>query len=253
MGLFTDGLVSTVDDLRNYENQILEVATVETIDLHSKSRVAQDMIASEMLAFLGRCSTGGWSLQHLTLKNVAVTEPLRQWHVFQTLSLVYQDVYGNQLSERYKHKVEEYRHLAEWASNLLFQAGIGLVRQPIPKAGRPELTAVQAATGSNALAVCVSWTASAGSAEGSPSDPVAVTLPSGKTLAVMTAAVPPEVSAWNVFVGPSAEEVTRQNDVPLPISATWQLPAEGLRQGPKTGRGQAPDWYLRPDQVLHRG
>jgi hypothetical protein len=211
------------------------------------------MIGSEIWVALGCNSKVAWPSQQLTLSNVAVTEPLRQWHVFQTLFLTFEDVYGNQLSERFKHKSGEYRRLAAWASDLLFQAGIGLVRQPIPKAGRPELAAVEAATAGSTLAVRVSWAANSGGIEGYPSDPVTINLPPGKTLAVATNSAPPAITGWNVFVGPSVDEVTRQNDVPLPISSNWHLPPAGLRDGPRVGHGQAADWYLRPARVLHRG
>ena len=252
MALFTDGLLSTFDDLRNYENQILEVATAEGIDLLSKSRVAQDMIGSEVSTILGR-NSNAWPSQQFTLSNVAVTEPLRQWHVFQTLFLTFEDVYGNQLSERFKHKSGEYRRLAAWASDILLQAGIGLVRLPIPKAGRPEVTAVEAATAGSTLVVRVSWVAISGGIEGYPSDTLTINLPPGKTLLVGTNSAPPTITGWNVFVGLSADEITRQNELPLPISSTWQLPADGLRDGPRAGHGQSADWYIRAEQVLHRG
>ena len=253
MSLFTDGPMSTIDDLRTHENHVLEVATTELVDVESKLRASQNMVASALSTFLARGSQAHALDQQLTLKNVCVTEPLRQWHVFQTLHIVYRDMYGNQLSERYAQKAQEYGRLAAWASEMLFHAGVGLVREPIPKPSRPELSVVPAATGEASVVVSVSWTGPGACLEGTPSDPVAITVPSGKTLEIRMGDAPVQVSGWNVFVGRVADQLTRQNEIPLEAEALWRLPVTGLVAGPKPGRGQSPDWYFRPDQVLQRG
>jgi hypothetical protein len=63
-----------------------------------------------------------------------VTPPLQLWHVFQTLMLVYQDAYFNQLNDRYKGKRDQFQQLAKWAMDKLIQTGIGIVADPIPQA-----------------------------------------------------------------------------------------------------------------------
>ena len=52
MALFTDGAVSSIEDLRGYDTQLLNVATIEGIDVTRKLTLAQDGIAAEMATLL---------------------------------------------------------------------------------------------------------------------------------------------------------------------------------------------------------
>ena len=52
MGLLIDGQVNSTQDLRNYENSILDLASSENIDLTGKMALAQDEISIQILHFL---------------------------------------------------------------------------------------------------------------------------------------------------------------------------------------------------------
>jgi hypothetical protein len=90
------------------------------------------------------------------LNNIVVTPPLQLWHVFQTLTLVYQDAYFNQLNDRYKGKRDQFQQLAKWAMDKLIQTGIGIVADPISQALPPQLTSdPRRSTGDDLLCECV--------------------------------------------------------------------------------------------------
>ena len=141
MALFTDGPISDAVDLQRYENDILNVATTEGIDLGAKIVLAQQDLANQVILFLLR----RWPLRQSPfgvrrgreVNDVVVTGPIRQWHVHKTLALVYRDAYNNQLNDRYQGKWKEYEQLAKASENTYFQIGVGLVADPVPQAVSP--------------------------------------------------------------------------------------------------------------------
>src|SRR5712692_2763056 len=154
MALFTDGSISEVQDLTAYEANLVEVADAEGIDLMSKLRLSQGELGAELAGMALRPGniywTGpGWNstgaevnLSRFTLDTVVVTSPLKLWHTFQTLAIVYRDAYNRKLNDKYLPKWSEYKELARWASNLLYQSGIGLVTQPAPRPAQPAVDGV---------------------------------------------------------------------------------------------------------------
>ena len=54
MALFTDGPVSSIEDLKGQDTQLLDVASVEGIDVTRKLALAQEEIAVELAALLER-------------------------------------------------------------------------------------------------------------------------------------------------------------------------------------------------------
>ena len=54
MPLFTDGPISSIEDLTAQDSQLLNVASVEGIDTQRKIEIAQEEIAMELLSALKR-------------------------------------------------------------------------------------------------------------------------------------------------------------------------------------------------------
>src|SRR5205823_6799148 len=91
MALLIDGLIYNTQDLRNYENGILDLASLENIDLTGKMALALDEISTSILDFLLRhtqCNTGS-SLFALAgesgrrsrgVSDVTITPQLKRWH-----------------------------------------------------------------------------------------------------------------------------------------------------------------------------
>ena len=114
MALFTDGAISSIEDLTGHDTQLLNVANVEGIDVTRKLALAQEELGVEVAGLLGRrCyrATGAPP----AIEQVVVTPPLKLWHVFRTLEMVYRDAYHSQLNDRYAGKRDEYREMAKWA------------------------------------------------------------------------------------------------------------------------------------------
>jgi hypothetical protein len=247
MALFTDGAVSGIEDLIAYESAMLDLATTEQIDLTVKLGLAQDELGIELEALLaGRESAPG-------LANIVVTGPLRKWHLFHTLALIHRDAYHRQLNDRYLGKWKEYQRLAAWARETLRQTGLGITYNPIPRAGKPQLSyAPASAVGAATYYVRAAWRNAEGE-EGSPSEMAILSVPAGNALVVSIANAPARAVSWNVYVGFSVFEQTLQNEAPLGVSQSWTEPATGIRQGVPPGSGQEPDLTLRPGRTLLRG
>src|SRR4030095_8759694 len=136
MALFTDGTISTTEDLRNYETSVLDVAHTEGIDLQAKLELAKREVRVELTSFLLNRSFALGPSRELT--NVIVTEPLVQWHSVHSLALTYRDAYNSQLNDRYRGKGKEYASASRRAMDLLFGVGVGISYDPAQKASAPE-------------------------------------------------------------------------------------------------------------------
>ena len=140
MALLTDGPMSDIEDLRTYDTQIRDVATVEGIDVTRKLAVAHQEIEIEVGAMLGRSAAQG-----ATIANVVVTPALKLWHQFRTLELIYRDAHNSQLNDRYTGKRQEFGEMARWAREKLIQTGLDLTAEPVPQAEMPIVRATRSA------------------------------------------------------------------------------------------------------------
>ena len=246
MALFTDGPVSTVDDLAEQDSSVLEVASTEGIDVSRKLALAQDEVEMELTALLPRAGVAAG------LDNIVVTTPLRLWHTFHSLALVYRDAFHSQLNDRYRGRWEEYGKLARWAAAKLVQAGMGMVSDPLPKAAQPELAAVPGTLGETILFVSAAWVNGAGE-EGCPSAPASSELTGGSTLRITPRWKPSKANAWNVYVGFSPDEMRRQNDTPIAPGASWTVGGSVRTDGEQPQNGQSPNYVRALARVLDRG
>jgi len=263
MALFTDGSISEVQDLIAYEANLVEVSSAEEIDLESKLRLAQSELGAELAASVlspgniywsgqGWGSTGAEvNLSRFALEQVVVTSPLKLWHTFQTLAIVYRDAYNRKANDKYLPKWTEYKELGRWASNLLYQTGIGVALKPIPRPSKPALDWVSSTLAALTLYVRMSWVN--GAAEGAPSLEGALETPANQALRVTPPAAPAGATGWNVYVGTAAQEGTKQNSLALTLGQAWVMPASGLVAGAAAGTGQAPDYFRTVPRFLQRG
>ena len=89
MALFTDGPASCMEDLTAQDSQLLDVASVEGIDVTQKLFLAQDELALELNALLSRLSNMDqlfWLAPQPNLGSVVVTPALKLWHTFRSRS-----------------------------------------------------------------------------------------------------------------------------------------------------------------------
>src|SRR5579884_400786 len=268
MALLTDGPVSDIQDLIAYEANVVAVAEAEGIDLDSKLRLAQNEVSTELAAAALRPGNVYWAgpawnsttsevnLSRFQMNQVVVTPPLKLWHTFQALAITYRDAYNRKLNDKYLPKWTEYKELARWASNLLYETGMGLVMQPIPRPGQPTIDWETGLASGMTFYVQISWAGANGVAEGAASSKQAATTSDGQLLRVTPPAPPGDpysLAGWNVYVGTASGAGMRQNGQPLPMGQSWVMPASGLAAGPAVGAGQQPDFFRTVPRFIQRG
>src|SRR5579864_7830804 len=148
MALFTDGPVSSIEDLTAQDSQLLDIASTEGIDVTRKLALAQDDVGVELTVLLSKLSFVDqpfWMAPKPNLGAVVVTPALKRWYTFAALELVYRDAYNSQLNDRYSGKRDQFGQMAQWACEKLVQTGVGLVLRPVPRAATPQVTAIPGA------------------------------------------------------------------------------------------------------------
>jgi len=254
MALFVDGPVSSMEDLTAQDSQLLDVAQVENIDVTKKLALAQDEVGVELQTLLTRLSYTEqpfWYTAPPRITTVVVTPPLKMWHTFGTLEMVYADAYNSQLNDRYAGKRDYFQDRARWAYEKLVEAGLGIASDPIPKATTPLVIALTGALPDGTYYVTTAWMNRAGE-EGASADPAVVTL-TGCTLSVQPGNPPPNATGWKVYVGGAPDTMVQQNSVPIAVGNNWVQPNQLVALGLAPGSGQTPN-YLRPaPRVIQRG
>jgi hypothetical protein len=249
MALFTDGRISNLADLEGYDSAILEVAKTESINLSTKLQLAETELGLQIESFLLRKATSRSPRQRLG--QVVVTDALRRWHTLNTLALTYGDAFNSQLNDRYRGKWKEYQRLSRDAGDLLFQGGVGIVHQPIPRAKPPQIALVNPGSLTQTTHIIqVAWR-SARAGSGAASEEVAVVAQNGEQLEILAIDPPPGAESFDVFAGFVEGETMRQNTAPIPAMTSFTL--IGVIDGPRPGPGQSPDFFLYLDRVLQRG
>ena len=240
---------------------MLDVSNTEGIDLTAKMALAQQEVGVQLsAAFAGsRLNPGGlytWPGASIrsqeSLNSIVATPALRLWHSFQTLALVYRDAYNNQLNDRYAGKWKQYKELAKWASDMLFQNGIGIVTDPIPIAAAPTLGWVSGPLQGTTYFVQAAWI-NASSEEGAPSRLASLIVPDQAVLQVTPVTPPGNARSWNIYAGTSIDSITLQNSSPLAIGQLWTESSTGLVTGRPAGNGQEPSFLKPVPRVLQRG
>jgi hypothetical protein len=254
MALFTDGPPCSIEDLSAQDSQLLNVASVEGIDVTQKLELAHGELALELDTLMTRMSYVGqlfWLQPKPNLDTVAVTPPLKLWHVFRSLEMVYSEAYNSQLNDRYAGKRDEFHQRASWAYEKLVQNGIGIVQLPVAKAATPEVTGAAGAIPDGTYYVTMAWVNQDGE-EGASAEP-SVTTTTSSTLLVEPGRAPRNANGWNVYVGLAPESMTLQSAAPIPAGGNWLQPNSIITVGRKPGDGQRPSYIQPIPRVIQRG
>ncbi len=246
MPLFTDGPASTIEDLAAQDSQVLDVASVEGIDLTRKLDLAHEAVAIDLEAVMRRTGSGFTQLDH-----VVVTPALRLWHTYRALELVYGDAYYNQLNDRYASKRDRFADLGKWAHERLILTGVGIAPRPVPRAATPNLAAASGAVADGTYYVTMAWLNSTGEEGGAAVPAVITTTASSFTVTPKTA--PSAAAGWNVYAGPAPDSMVRQNDQAIAPAATWTQPAMVRATGSAPGCGQPPSYFHSLPRIIQRG
>jgi hypothetical protein len=159
MALFTDGGPASIIDLKRYDSFAEDLARDAGIDLEAKLAGGAEEVGQGIFEFLlfrsspqGSASNLLLSLppgesrrQKLGLSDVVVTAALVRWHALRSLLGLYRDAYGSDVTDRYRLKCDQYEVLAREAADYVFTTGIGLARNPVPKAPVPAIAQIDPA------------------------------------------------------------------------------------------------------------
>lgn len=246
MALLVDGDINGLDELKEWDSGVLDVAHGEGIDLGAKLRRAQAEVEEEIEKFLRDQERGA-------LGQVVIDRGLKHWHALKTLEAVYRDAYFNQLNDRYGAKWKHYLELAEKQAGRYFDAGVGIVAAPLRRPAWVEIRVEDGAMPAASYRI----QATAVDAEGRESAPCPVQVAGSPLPHTLVASLPypPEGAAgWNVYAGRDGEPIGLQNTSPLGLEEEWSLPLTGVRSGRPPGEGQTADEVIRTGgSVLLRG
>ena len=254
MSLFVDGPASTIDDLKDQDSGLLEVAEVCGINITTKLALAHEDIESELQLWLDRPrpTTELVFGPALRLEQVVATAPLKRWETMSALALFYRDACFSQLADRYQARWNEYSRLSRDARESFLASGLGLVAIPVPQASAPQLGTTSGTLQGGTFYASVAWV-NAGGQEGASSMPASIAVANNKLMTVSAVNPPARAAGFNVYAGMTINGMVAQNDVPLPPQAMFTY-VPGFRVlGRPPGSGQRPDFVRPLARTLLRG
>jgi hypothetical protein len=256
MALFIDGSPSNIEDLTDQDSGLLDVCRIQQIDAGRKLNLAYREIDVEIESmFEQQRSVYSPYCGHprLRIGQIAITPPLKMWHTWHTLSLVYRDAYFDQLNDRFQAKWNEFRAMAESAKNRLRDLGIGLVLDPLPRSTPPGLTPVPATETGGTFYFAVTLRNAAGE-HSAPSSVETIQLSGGNAVDVQLTGAAANATGWDVYVGSSPKTCCKQNDGLLSLGDAWSFyPSTAVLNGPLPKAGQDPNFLRALPRLLQRG
>lgn len=252
MALFNDGTFSSVQDLQAYESSILEIASIEKINLETKLRLAHQEIKNLIQHFLVDQTTNLNEKPAILIEQIAVTDALKEWHVLHALNLTLRDCYHNQLNDRYEKKWQEYQKKSEQSAIRFFDTGAGVVWNPVPRAEMPVLEHGAGTLEAGSYEIYITWL-DQNLVESEPSSTLMFETDNGSVPVLRVENVPDSIHFWNVYMCEIGKVPIRQNNVELPVHASWTMTENELRPGKQIGSGQNPDYFLRLMHCIKRG
>jgi hypothetical protein len=245
--LFTDAPLVPFSELSAYETSIQDVAVTENIDLTQKLELVRRHLGTRLRIFLKRNARGAFDLA-----NVVVTTELRHWLILSTLAEVYRDAYHSQLNDRYGAKWKEYTLEADQAAQELFEIGVGVVTDPVPRPGQPSASVIAGSYSATTYFLRAAWVGPTGQ-ESAPSEAVSVDTTDDSNIQVSPPADAGSAVGWTLYLGSAGDACRLQTPTPLALDATWQIPDSGVRNGLVAGAGQEPEAYVVIDRSFFRG
>ena len=119
---------SALQDLREHDNFVLDVASTEAIELSSKLAVAQREIGYELSSFLmTRCCGNG-------PRSCGRDGAIERSAATHTLSSVYRDAYNPHLNDRYLGRWKEFTNSSERGLLRFLHNGVGIAAVAVPQA-----------------------------------------------------------------------------------------------------------------------
>lgn len=252
MAMLLDGPPSTIEHLSERDSDLLAVAVSEGIDLTVKLQLASADIGMTIEMMLTPPLASSWRQAPSSLRHIAATPQLRKWHTYMTLRLIYQDLFGSRLNDRYQAKARIYRDEEARALEDLRTAGLGVVYDPLPQSPVPNVGSVQATDIGGTLYAATAFV-NQRDEEGLMSVPVEIDTTDGTAAAVTIAELADNAIGWNLYAGVAPDALTKQNTRTLSPLAPYTLSPGRLVAGPGPTGGQRPNAMQALPQRISRG
>lgn len=235
--LFTDGIILTIQDLREHDNFVLEIASTESIELNSKLAIAQRAVGYELASFLANRESP------IALERVVVNDELRDLLAVQTLAAVYADAYNRHLNDRYLGRAKDFRVASERSFHRFLQNGVGITSSPVRRAERPNVSMLEGGIlPAGVYVVQVSWQHATGRV-GEKSEPVTIES-NGGSIVIVPGNPPMGAAGWHGFIGGGDGKPVRQNESVIAVDATWTQ-AAALRNDLPGREPSGADYFVR--------
>ncbi len=244
MALLTEQPISGLSDWMAYDSKLSILSEQESASVERKGELAQQEISTEVLAFLLRNSAVSDSTVRGLVDKVHVSEPIRRWHIYLTLSLYYADLASLQASALHREQSRYFELRADEARDQAFVTGIGIVNSPVPRGYAPNATLAGEEDTSRLLRLRVKFRDEAG-AEGSASDEFVMRPPSSGALLLSFANLPTNVAGWQLFVAEDSDTFRALSDETFERDETVSLaPVFGPSGSNLRPDGQGPDRHI---------
>jgi len=247
MSLLVDGGIVTLTELRVYDSSLLEVASIEQVDLTAKLDLVQRQAVEDMKRALER-KVGPC----FPVEQVVATESVRRWWAYRALEMIYRDVYFSQLNDRYGERWRNYEALAQESERALWLGGLGRNYMPLPRPDQPTVTIGAGTIPAGTYFVATSWVNSRGE-QSTPSLPVTVCSDAQLGLSITAGAAPAAATGFVVYAGTDAGQLALQSGGPVAVGTAWTKAGGALDNGAAPGDGQGPDEIFIPNNRVKRG
>ncbi|MFN7933416.1 MAG: hypothetical protein U0R19_08825 [Bryobacteraceae bacterium] len=245
MALLIDESTPTVSEMLSVDGSLMDVAGAEGIDLQAKIAMARAEVLTKLQIFLMDQGEGPEATE-----SIVVTEPLKRWILLSAIGLSYRDGHFRHLSDRYKEKWQLYENLAAAAKEDLMRMGIGRAANAVR---RPTIGAMGTVPGSLAEGsyVLAASAVGADSAESESSEIASFYVNGPSGIRVGPPALPDVTLRWNLYAGRTADQLQKQNGIPLPGDQHFTLTE--LQSLGGLGAGQRPTVFTKEVRYIRRG
>jgi hypothetical protein len=247
MALLVDGGLVPLPELRVYDSSVLDVASVEQVDLTAKLDLVQRQAVEDMSRMLRRKAGSGFPVEQ-----VVATESVRRWWAYRALEMIYRDVYFSQLNDRYGERWHTYERLAVESERQIWQGGLGRNFLPMPRPPAPGVTLGTGTIPAGSYFVAVSWVNSRGE-ESSLSRTTPISNDALHGITVSASGAPVTAIGFYVYAGVEPESLSRQSSLYTLVGTPWVKSNGALIVGTAPGDGQAADEFYVPGPAVRRG
>ncbi len=253
MALLKDQPISCLAEWMAYDTKLSILSEQEVTSIEAKSRLAQNEIETQVTSFLLRHSGLSENTARQALDKVVVTEALSRWHSMLTLSLFYIDLASLQNSALHRDQSRFFEAKAEAAKDQLFEAGLGLVNQPLPKAPLPSIISGPGLGPARVLRGRIRFIDFDGAA-GTPSAEFILDMSSGESIELSVATLPARAAGWILYLGETSDPLYLSTPDAIAAGTSFFITSglPPLNAEVMSNLSQRPDRFIRYSTELWR-